>query len=256
MDEHLGAGQDALLDVRQVAKYLGVSVITIYRWCQEGTLPCLKVGRSVRIRRSALENFLKQGERSTTLDGQLRAFLQVPDNVLGIVQREEFSSKLDAAFLRMGEARGGVLVKFYGEHTSVASEEELRAVLEGEGFEVSRVEKEGRFYLVPEDNAPAGRLSSLWLFLSERGSEQEGRTLWASFNWVGGVDLDEALRYQEELTQFANEQQAVVLTTMLETDAEAWEPSIQRRVQNLHTSTVWLSEDGLLTSRLTPLDKT
>lgn len=43
---------------------------------------------------------------------------------------------------------------------------------------------------------------------------------------------------------------------MLETDAEAWDPSIQRRVQNLHTSTVCLSEDGLLTARLTPLDKT
>ena len=59
----------------------------------------------------------------------------------------------------------------------------------------------------PEDAAPAGRVSSLQRFLSER-SEQEGRTLWASFDWVENVGLDETPGYQEALTPFANEQQA------------------------------------------------
>ncbi len=44
-----------------------------------------------------------------------------------------------------------------------------------------------------------------------------------------------------------------MMTTMLEKEAEAWDPPIQRRAQTLHTSTVWLSEDSLLTARLTPL---
>jgi excisionase family DNA binding protein len=252
MGERLDEGRDALLDVRQVAEYLGVSAITIYRWCQQGTLPCLKLGRSLRIRRSALEDFLKKGEISTTLDGQLRAFVQVPDNVLGIVQSEELSYKLDAAFLRVAEARGGVIAKFYGQHSAASSKEELRTKLEGEGFEVARLEGEGKFHLVFEDDAPAGRVSSLRRLLSDR-SERGGRTLWASFNWIEGVGLDEALRYQETLTQFVSEQQAIVMTAMLEKDAEAWDPSTQRRAQTLHTSTVWLSEDGLLTARLTPL---
>ncbi len=113
-----------LLSAEDVAGYLGVGQVTVYRWCREGRLPCLKVGKSWRIRREALEDFLKRSERPATLTGQLRSFLTVPDNVLGVAQNQELLHRLDTAFFQVGEARGGLLVKFSASES--ASEDELR----------------------------------------------------------------------------------------------------------------------------------
>jgi excisionase family DNA binding protein len=141
-----------LLSAEDVAELLGVKETTVWRWCREGNLPCLKVGKYWRLRREALEDFLKQRERSTTLVGQLSSFLQVPDNVLAIAQNVDILHRLDAAFFRVGEARGGVLVKFYAGETH--SEEELRADFEANGLEVGRLEREGRFLMRPEEDPP------------------------------------------------------------------------------------------------------
>src|ERR687897_3635664 len=102
-----------LLGAEEVAGLVGVKETTVYKWCKEGRLPCLKVGKHWRVRREALEDFLKSSERPITLVGQLDSFLRVPDNVLAIVQNVDILHRLDAAFFRVGEARGGLLVKFY-----------------------------------------------------------------------------------------------------------------------------------------------
>src|SRR5215213_3700979 len=94
-----------LLAAADVAEMIGVKETTIYRWCKEGKLPCLKVGKHWRIRREALEDFLKRSERPRTLVGQLDSFLRVPDSVLAIAQNIEILHRLDAAFFRVGEAR-------------------------------------------------------------------------------------------------------------------------------------------------------
>src|SRR5829696_1490229 len=118
-----------LLATAEVASMIGVKETTVYRWCKEGKMPCLKIGKHWRVRREALENFLKESERPRTLVGRLDSFLRVPDNVLAIAQNVEILHRLDAAFFRVGEARGGLLVKFYAgeEH----SEEELLLDFEG-----------------------------------------------------------------------------------------------------------------------------
>jgi excisionase family DNA binding protein len=97
---------EELLGVEEVAEYLGVGQVTVYRWCREGSLPCLKIGRCWRVRRDALAEFVRKSERSETLTGRLRAFLEVPDNVMAIAQNRELMHKMDAAFFRVGEARG------------------------------------------------------------------------------------------------------------------------------------------------------
>src|SRR5829696_6706232 len=148
--------QKDLLSAEDVARYFGVGQITVYRWCKEGRLQCIKVGKHWRIRREALEDFLRQHEeRSTTLVGLLSSFLQVPDNVLAIAQNIDILHRLDAAFFRVGEARGGLLVKFYGGEAH--SEEELRADLEENGLEVLRLEREGRFFMRSEEDPLEGR---------------------------------------------------------------------------------------------------
>src|SRR5918995_3930583 len=117
-----------LLAATDVAELVGVKETTVYKWCKEGKLPCLKVGKQWRIRREALEDLLRQSERPRTLAGQLDSFLRVPDSVLAIAQNVDILHRLDAAFFRVGEARGGLLVKFYAgeEH----SEDELSARFE------------------------------------------------------------------------------------------------------------------------------
>src|SRR3712207_4635147 len=175
-----------LLSAEDVAQLMGVKESTVWRWCRERTLPCLKVGKHWRVRHEALEDFLRRSERSTTLIGQLSSFLQVPDNVLVIAQNLEILHRLDAAFFQVGEARGGLLVKFYG--GEVISEEELRADFERNGLDVRRLVREGCLLMRPEEDPAAERVDELKRLLDEEGGE--GRTVWASFDWVKPVELE------------------------------------------------------------------
>jgi excisionase family DNA binding protein len=43
-----------LLTVQEVAVYLRVSRVTVWRWCQQGILPAFRIGRNWRIRRDVL----------------------------------------------------------------------------------------------------------------------------------------------------------------------------------------------------------
>src|ERR671915_950893 len=184
------ARETELLAATDVAELVGVKETTVYKWCKEGKLPCLKVGKHWRIRRAALEDFLRESERPRTLVGQLDSFLRVPDSVLAITQDVDILHRLDAAFFRVGEARGGLLVKFYAgeEH----SEEELLSDFEENGLEARRLKREGQLLMRSEEE-PLGRTRAeqLGLLIEEEGGE--GSTVWASFNWVRPVDLNTAL---------------------------------------------------------------
>lgn len=238
-----------LLTVGDVARYMGVGQVTVHRWCREGRLPCSKVGKSWRIRRETLEDFVRRGERPVTLEGQLRSFLAVPDSVIAVARNVDVLHRLDAAFFRVGEARGGLLVKYHGGEPQ-ASEDDLRAELERNGLEVGRLEREGRFRFAYEPGE-GDRAQTLRRLLEE---EDAGRlSLWASFNWTERVDLDEALRQQEALTDLVQDAQLVVKTAVLEDTAEAWTLKAQRKAQEAHSGTIWLSERGLALSRVTPL---
>ena len=189
-------GNDRLLSVEDAARRLEVSPITVQRWCGDGSLPCLSIGGLWRIRSPALEGFLSPGERDEPLAERLRGFLEVPDNVLGIAQDEELIRKLDAAFFLVGDARGGMLVKYYNEELDSA--EGLRSDFEREGLEVSRLEGEGRLRIVAQGTLSGGdRSGELRRLAGEEASE--GRSVWANFNWNDQVDLDTALSQQEEL---------------------------------------------------------
>src|SRR5918997_6707638 len=135
------ARETELLAAAEVAELIGIKETTVYRWCSEEKLPCLKIGYHWRIRRGVLEDFLKRSERPRTLVGQLDSFLRVPDSVLAIAQDIDVLHRLDAAFLRVGESRGGLLVKFYSgeEH----SEGDLLSEFEANGLEAGRLKRGG-----------------------------------------------------------------------------------------------------------------
>src|SRR5918994_4039209 len=153
-DSNNPSRETELLAATDVAELIGVKETTIYRWCKEGKLPCLKIGKHWRIRRGVLEDFLRQSERPRTLVGQLSSFLRVPDNVLAIAQNIDILHRLDAAFFRVSEARGGLLVKFYAgeEH----SEGELLADFEENGLEARRLKREGQLLMRAEEEPLGG----------------------------------------------------------------------------------------------------
>src|SRR3712207_3697016 len=146
----VGALEKALLSAEDVAALMGVKETTVWRWCREERLPCLKVGKHWRVRRETLEDFLEQSERSSTLVWQLSSFLQVPDNVLAIAQNLDILHRLDAAFFRVGDAHGGLLVKFFGGENNPG--EELRAEFGKNGFEAGRLGRGGGFLVGPEED--------------------------------------------------------------------------------------------------------
>jgi len=244
----LFANNKDVLSVEEVAEYLGVGVVTIYRWCREDRLPCLKIGKFWRIRREALEDFLSRRERPATLVGQLKSFLMVPDNLVGIAQTTDLLHGLDAAFFQVGETRGGLLVKFHGGE-SQASEDELRSILERNGLAVSRLEREERFRFVEETDPVKGRDDALERILAE--VEEAGRTVWASFDWTERVSLDLALRQQEALKVLTDARQLVVKTGVVEEAADGWPVAELRRAQMVHSGTIWIAESGLSLSRVT-----
>ncbi|MDQ3835262.1 MAG: helix-turn-helix domain-containing protein [Actinomycetota bacterium] len=248
MDERFAQGK-YLLDVADVAEYLGVEQTTIQRWCREGSMPAMKIGKEWRIRREALERFLERSERSESLVGRLRSFLEVPDNMLAIAQDREMMHRLDAAFFRVGEAQGGRLIKYAGGEPW-DSLEDARTELEPHGLEVGRLEKEGRFRFASEPDPQRGRAEELRQLLSEETNG--GRSVWVSFDWAHQVDLDTALKQQEALQEVVEEGELVVKTAVLEEVVDEWPGKMLRRAQVLHSGTIWLSESGLALSRVTP----
>jgi excisionase family DNA binding protein len=245
-----GTARDTeLLAATDVAELVGVKETTVYKWCKEGKLPCLKVGKHWRIRREALEDLLSQSEHPRTLVGQLDSFLRVPDSVLAIAQNVDILHRLDAAFLRVGEARDGLLVKFYAgeEHT----EEELLDDLEETALEARRLKREGQLLMRAEEQ-PLGRTRAeqLGLLIEEGG---EGSTVWASFDWVRPVELQTALEQQKRLTALVDASQQVVKTGALEEAIDEWPAWQLRRVQSAHSAIIVASEEGLSLSRATPM---
>jgi hypothetical protein len=174
----------------------------------------------------------------------------VPDNVLAIAQNIDILHRLDAAFFRVGEARGGLLVKFYAgeEH----SEEELLADFERNDLEARRLKREGRLLMRSEEEPLGGtRADQLGRLIEEEGGE--GSTVWTSFNWVRPVELETTLEQQKQLTKLVDASQLVVKTAAIEEAIDEWMPSELRRVQSAHSAIILASEEGLSLSRATPM---
>ena len=53
---------NALLSTEEVAAYFGVERTTVHRWCRQGRIPCLKIGKHWRVRREELVDSLNEAE--------------------------------------------------------------------------------------------------------------------------------------------------------------------------------------------------
>ena len=100
-----------LLSAEDVAGYLGVGPVTVYRWCKEGSLRCIKLGKHWRIRREALEDFLKQRERPAKLSGELRSFLSTLPAHIAIVDSSGTIVAVNQAWQDFATSNGAVVSK-------------------------------------------------------------------------------------------------------------------------------------------------
>ena len=141
------------------------------------------------------------------------------------------------------------MVKFYSgeEH----SEEELLSDFEQNGLEAGRLEREGRLLMRAEEEPLGGRRGEQLGRLIEEGGE--GRTVWASFNWVRPIELETALEQQKRLTELVDARQLVVKTAAIEEAIAEWTAPQLRRVQSAHSAIILASEEELSLSRATPM---
>src|SRR5215217_4762705 len=251
MENGKGASRDKeLLGAADVAGLIGVKETTVYRWCKEGKLPCLKVGKHWRIRREALEDFLKESERPRTLAGQLSSFLREPDSVLAIAENRNILHRLDAAFFMVGESQDGLLVKFYAGEES--PEEELLSDFEQNGLQARRLRQEGQLLMrVEQDPLGDGREDALTQLIEEEVGERH--TVWASFDWVRPIELETTLEQQKRLTELVDASRLVFKTAAIEEAIDKWSASKLRRVQSMHSAIILASEEELSLSRATPM---
>ena len=244
---------DTLLSTEEIAEYLGVGQATVYRWCREGSLLAVKIGRRWRVRRSALEEFVRKNERSETLFGRLRAFIEMPDNLLAVVQDRAFMREMDNAFFQVAEARGGTMVKYQLEEPRLPSLGEVREQLEQAGLDIEGLEVEGRLRLVKQAGEPGNRVEEVRRLAEEESGK--GRSVWISMNWDLRMGVQEALQQQRALSGLVEGTELVVNTTVLEEDLDEWPGVAQRRSQVLHSGTLWLAREGLALSRVSsPLE--
>lgn len=77
---------DELLTVQDTAKFLTLSVPTVYGLISRGAIPCMKRSKRVYFSKSELINYLQQGKKKTVSDFEAEA-----DTYLGSCKRKGVS---------------------------------------------------------------------------------------------------------------------------------------------------------------------
>src|SRR5829696_5171178 len=98
-----------------------------------------------------------------------------------------------------------------------------------------------------EEPSSGSRWRQLGQLIEEKGGV-EGRTVWASFDWVKPLELETALEQQRQLSELVDARQLVVKTAAIEEAIDEWGVSQLRRVQSMHSAMILASEEKLLLS--------
>ena len=66
MKKHTTRNRDQIMTLREVAQYLGLHVMTVYKLTREGRVPAAKIGGQWRFKRDVLDDWLEhQMQRHT-----------------------------------------------------------------------------------------------------------------------------------------------------------------------------------------------
>jgi excisionase family DNA binding protein len=61
---------EPLMDAAAVAEWLGVPRLRVYELARTGALPCVRLGRTIRIEPARVREWIDRGGTSTSDDGQ------------------------------------------------------------------------------------------------------------------------------------------------------------------------------------------
>ena len=68
--------EEKLMSIKEVAEFLGVSKMAIYKWAKKGFIPCLRVGRQYRfIKEEIIEWAKKRGSRGRMREKRVNQFI-------------------------------------------------------------------------------------------------------------------------------------------------------------------------------------
>ncbi|MHB1357149.1 MAG: helix-turn-helix domain-containing protein [Anaerolineae bacterium] len=62
--------QEELITPNEAAAYLKVPVVTVWRWCRQGTLPSVKIGKYWRVDKRELDRFIASSQFRSTSQGK------------------------------------------------------------------------------------------------------------------------------------------------------------------------------------------
>jgi excisionase family DNA binding protein len=54
------------IGIKEIAEHLGISVVTIYRWVENGKIPCHRVGKLWKFKPSEVDAWVSSGQASGT----------------------------------------------------------------------------------------------------------------------------------------------------------------------------------------------
>ena len=59
MKKHAANGKEQIMTLREVAQYLGLHIMTVYKLTREGRVPAAKIGGQWRFKRDVLDSWLE-----------------------------------------------------------------------------------------------------------------------------------------------------------------------------------------------------
>lgn len=67
--------QKQILDIKEIASFLGVSISEIRRLIKAGELPCFRIGNRIKFNMESVNEWIKQQEQLTKLEQPDYSFL-------------------------------------------------------------------------------------------------------------------------------------------------------------------------------------
>lgn len=135
-----------LLTTNDVAAYLQVDPNTVYRWCRDGKIGAVKIGREWRIDQRDLAEFLRSNRncgpsQSVSLRDIFRRQLSIPEHLLVMLTDPEMVYDLEVEFFKVAlDLRMPIMKGCWWQQP-----DEVRQRYTDAGIPVDDLERQGRF---------------------------------------------------------------------------------------------------------------